>query len=287
MANKEKEKAITEPITEPITRPITCSGKMMTRPQKKTGKEAKRNEAQIQAKLIDAERRQIREIDNTKWKKLHYSALMDEERDRLEKLESKIQELSNKIETKVEKIKSIKADKKVSFPEIIDANYHIVKSRLRRKRLSGNLVNLMTQWEKSSKRILDYRALLSGFITSDYVIPEDMPAQPGLALKPSLPCLSGGTITVSSRNRKRVCARGETATRNEIMDDTDLSTNQSVDVHLQQNGAEAYCSQENESNTHSSIMSVNDDCRFEQELDEVFKQEISIVGSIKTRKHFK
>ena len=111
MATKEKERA----ITEPITRPITCSGKMMTRPQKKTGKEAKRNEAKIQAKLMDAERRRIREIDNMKWKKLHYSALMDEERDRLEKLESKIQELSNKIETKVEKIKSIRLIRRCPF----------------------------------------------------------------------------------------------------------------------------------------------------------------------------
>ncbi len=85
-------------------------------------------------------------------------AIVKNEQDHLDWLEQEIESVRGHIVRKKEKIKVFKAMKKQSKEPLdlkcrLDADYHIVKSTLRKGDLRRNLQELKKQREKSKKRV--------------------------------------------------------------------------------------------------------------------------------------
>ena len=134
-------------------------------------------------------------MEHLKWKKTLLSAMIVKERELMNTLEEKIQEFSSLVEEKGEKIKSMMAVRKGSLSQKFDPEYHIAKSKLRRKKFSDSLNELRLQREKSSNQMQKYNGKINSTLQllSEYKTREKTaaPATP-------TPKLS------SSRDRRRI-----------------------------------------------------------------------------------
>ena len=111
--------------------------------------------------MSNAEREKIAMMEHLKWKKTLLSAMIAKEQGLMNTLEEKIQEFSSLVEEKGEKIKSMMVDRKGSLSQKFDPEYHIAKSKLRRKKFSDSLNELKLQREKSSDQMQKYSAKIN------------------------------------------------------------------------------------------------------------------------------
>ena len=142
--------------------PKLSSSRDRRRIQKKTGQ---KNAAKEEMKNIKGERKGVnaqkkaektlaKEMEKRKLKNIKYSTVIQEQEHYLETLELTIQELSNLIKNRKERIINIKKTKEGE----LDTNYDIVMSQFRRERLCGHLNNLRIQRKRSSVLIRMYSA---------------------------------------------------------------------------------------------------------------------------------
>ncbi len=98
-----------------------------------------------------------KKVVSHKMKAERFLAVVKNEEEHLEWLENEIQSLSTHIKKK-EKIKNLKVTRKENgLKDKVDADYHIVKSTLRKGNLKRSLNQMKKQRDKSKKRILKYK----------------------------------------------------------------------------------------------------------------------------------
>ncbi len=152
--------------------------------EKKRGKEALNNDEgrdKVEKKLkkkscINQQDRSVKEGGDKKQiivlqlKEERCLAIVKNEQAHLDWLEQEIESVSGHIVRKKEKIEGFKTMKKQSKEPLdlkcrLDADYHIVKSTLRKGDLKRNVQKLKKQREKSKKRILKYKNKVLQFPT--------------------------------------------------------------------------------------------------------------------------
>ena len=149
-------------------RPTTPAPKLSLRDrrriQKKTGQKNAAKE-EMEMKNTKGERKGFnvqkkvektlaKEMEGRKLKNIKYSTVIKEQECYLETLELTIQELSNLIKNRKERINNMKKTKEGK----LDTNYDIAMSQFRREKLCGHLNNLRIQRKRSSVLIQIYRA---------------------------------------------------------------------------------------------------------------------------------
>ena len=178
-ATDKKKKAFTESTTD--------LGKVGDKAQKRLAKKKeKKTEANSQDHLADAKNKLIERIQK---KNIKYSTIIKEEEDHLEKLQNQIQELSDALRKKMDKVRQMNVDKlryRKAFLYQFDIDYHITKSKYRKKWLSDHLNHLEVQREKTNKQIQKYKEKIHHnlHLLSEHDTPEKA-AQPVITPKPS------------------------------------------------------------------------------------------------------
>ncbi len=136
----------------------------------------RRNKVENKLRCINQQDRSVKEGGDKKQiivlqlKEERCLAIVKNEQAHLDWLEQEIESVRGHIVRKKEKIKGFKAMKKQSKEPLdlkcrLDADYHIVKSTLRKGDLRRDLQELKKQREKSKKRILKYKNKVLQFPT--------------------------------------------------------------------------------------------------------------------------
>ena len=159
---KEKEKGHginTEVIVAEMKEISTKDEKSLKKQKTQEEKERKRGE-KVEAKLQKSEKKLDMETERRKKVKAALDARIQEEEEFMQKMQGEIDDINVKINKKVEKIDTMKAQRKAEKDKPlswkIDMDFHIKKSLLRRGKLCAEHNRLCSSKKNIEKRIEKY-----------------------------------------------------------------------------------------------------------------------------------
>ena len=118
------------------------------------------DEEKLEKRLAKSEKKLDKETEKKKKVKAALKARIQEEEELMQKIQREIDDFNAKIDKKVEKIDTMKAQRKAGKDKPLswklDMDFHIKKSLLRRGQLCGERNKLYSSKKKIEKRIKDY-----------------------------------------------------------------------------------------------------------------------------------